>query len=72
MNWTPTDIDQVEDVDVDSHEDAVVAEWRRGQLERLGVSRLLARIFASDVDWHEVERLVERGCPPELALAILR
>ena len=71
MNWTPTDIDQSEDVDVDALEDAVVAEWRRGQLERLGVSRLLAVIFAPDVDWHEVEHLVKRGCPPELALAIV-
>lgn len=50
MNWTQPDIDQSEDVD----EDAAVADWRAGQLERLGVSRLLAGIFAPDVDWHEV------------------
>ena len=67
-NWTPTNVDQYADVD----EDTAVAEWRAGQLERLGVSRLLARILAPDVDWHEVERLVKRGCPPELALAIVR
>jgi hypothetical protein len=24
------------------------------------------------VDWHEVARLVEKGCPPELALEIAR
>jgi hypothetical protein len=68
MNWTTADIDQSDDVD---QEAAAVTEWRAGQLERLGVSRLLAGIFAPDVDWHEVERLVKRGCPPELALAIV-
>ena len=66
MNWTPPDIDQSEDVNEDA-----VAEWRARQLERLGVSRLLAGVFAADADWHEVERLVKRGCPPELALAIV-
>jgi hypothetical protein len=68
MNWTPSDIDQAADVD---QEATAVAEWRAGQLERLGVSRFLAGIFGPEVDWHEVERLVERGCPPELALAIV-
>ncbi len=72
MIWTPPDTDRSEHVDKDVDEDAAVAEWRASQLERLGVSRLLAGIFAAEVDWHEVERLVKRGCPPELALAIVR
>jgi hypothetical protein len=71
MNWTPPDIDQSEDVNEAVDEDVAVAEWRAGQLERLGVSRLLAGILAPEVDWHEVERLVKRGCPPDLALAIV-
>lgn len=28
-------------------------------------------LAASDVDWHEVERLVRLGCPPELAAQIV-
>lgn len=67
MNRAQPDIDQYDDVD----EDVLVAEWRAGQLERLGVSRLLAGILAPDVDWREVEHLVKRGCPPELALSIV-
>ena len=46
-------------------------EWRAEQLQRLGLSRLLAQGFAGRVDWHELAALVERGCSPELALDIL-
>jgi hypothetical protein len=51
-------------------EDTRVRDWRVDQLWHLGVPRLLARAFADDVDWHEVARLVERGCPPLVALQI--
>jgi len=51
-------------------EDTRVRDWRVDQLWQLGVPRLLARAFADDVDWHEVARLVERGCPPLVALQI--
>jgi len=51
-------------------EDTRVRDWRVVQLWQLGVPRLLARAFADDVDWHEVARLVERGCPPLVALQI--
>jgi len=51
-------------------EDARVRDWRVDQLWQLGVPRLLARAFADDVDWHEVAGLVERGCPPLVALQI--
>jgi hypothetical protein len=57
---------------VDRNEDLVVREWRSRQLQRLGLSQLLAGRFAGVVDWHEVADLVERGCPPELALRIVR
>jgi hypothetical protein len=33
---------------------------------------MIASAVASVVDWHEIARLVERGCPPELALEIVR
>ncbi len=51
--------------------DAVHA-WRAAQLMRLGVPGALASVMADRVDWHEVARLVSRGCPVQLALVILR
>jgi hypothetical protein len=67
MEWT-TDIELSEPTD----EDIAVADWHAGQLERLGVPEGLARAFAEVVDWHDVAHLVERGCPPDLALEIAR
>jgi hypothetical protein len=52
-------------------EEILVHEWRAEQLERLGLSRLVAEGFAGRVDWHDLARLVARGCSPELALDIL-
>jgi hypothetical protein len=50
-----------------------VHEWRVWQLTRLGIPLPLARVAAADrVDWHQVARLVQRGCPPRLALRIVR
>jgi hypothetical protein len=50
-----------------------VHEWRVWQLTRLGVPLSLAQVAAVDrVDWHQVARLVKRGCPPRLALRIVR
>jgi hypothetical protein len=46
--------------------------WRAEQLRRLGVPRALAERFAGLVDWHEIAALVGRGCPPDLALEIVR
>jgi hypothetical protein len=53
-------------------EESMVQAWRAEQLRRLGLSRILAEMFAGLVDWHEVAELVARGCSPELALAIAR
>ena len=50
----------------------LVHEWRTEQLEILGLSRVVAETFASQVDWHQVAELVKRGCSAELALEILR
>jgi hypothetical protein len=49
-----------------------VHEWRVAQLIRLGVPWLLAQAAADYVDWHQVAQLVHRGCPPRLALHIVR
>ena len=53
-------------------EEILVHAWRAEQLERLGLSRVVAEGFASRVDWHAVAALVKRGCAPDLALDILR
>jgi hypothetical protein len=51
----------------------LVHEWRVTQLTRLGIPWSLAQCAAADqVDWHQVARLVRRGCPPRLALRIVR
>jgi hypothetical protein len=49
-----------------------VHEWRAEQLRRLGLPRLMAYAFADIVDWHDLAALVSRGCPPMLALEIVR
>jgi hypothetical protein len=49
-----------------------VHAWRVTQLARLGVARPVAEAVADKVDWHEVAKLVRRGCPAELALAIVQ
>ena len=48
-----------------------VHRWRVSQLTRLGISELLAEVYADHLDWHQVARLVQHGCPPQLALRIL-
>jgi hypothetical protein len=53
-------------------EDARVYAWRVEQLSGLGLSYVIASAVASFIDWHEIARLVERGCSPELALEIIR
>ena len=55
----------------DGNEDRLVREWRTFQLQRLGLPQVIAGRFAEVVDWHEVAALVERGCPPDLALMIV-
>lgn len=72
MNFIPiTEHDETAEADTDEP-DRAVWEWRAQQLHRLGLPWLLAHVFAVVVDWHDVARLVERGCAPELALEIVR
>ncbi len=40
--------------------------------EELGIPWSLAQAVADHVDWHQVARLVQHGCPPRLALNIVR
>jgi hypothetical protein len=48
----------------------LVHNWRVDRLTRLGVPGSLAEVYADRLDWHQVARLVQRGCPPRLALRI--
>ena len=54
-------------------DELLVRDWRVAQLKRLGIPGPLAQgAAASHVDWHQIARLVQRGCPPLLALSIVR
>ena len=44
--------------------------WRVSQLTRLGIPGLLAEVYADRLDWHQIARLVQRGCPARLAIRI--
>jgi hypothetical protein len=50
--------------------DLLVHKWRVSQLARLGIPRPLAEVYADRLDWHEIARLIQRGCPARLALRI--
>ena len=52
-------------------EELIVHDWRVTRLTRLGIPRPLAEVYADRLDWHQVARLVQRGCPPPLALRIV-
>ena len=58
--------------DAIDHDKSSVHHWRVSQLRRLGMPGPLAEIYADRIDWHQVARLVQRGCPPRLALRIVR
>lgn len=47
-----------------------VHHWRAAQLRRLGIPAPLAEVYAGRLDWHQIARLVQRGCPLRLALRI--
>ena len=55
-------------------EDELVRAWRVGRAERLGYVQAEAEAIALDltIDLHLLERLLKRGCNPELALRIVR
>jgi hypothetical protein len=53
------------------HEELLVHNWRVTRLTGLGIPAPLAETYADRIDWHQVARLVHRGCPPRLALRIV-
>jgi hypothetical protein len=68
-------VDELAEIEIaaeSSEEDARVYAWRVEQLLGLGYSHVIASAVASFIDWHEIARLVERGCSLELALEIVR
>ena len=68
-------MEELEEIEVavgESAEDARIYAWRVEQLSGLGLSSVIASAVATFVDWHEVARLVDHGCSPELALEIVR
>ena len=58
--------------EVTSLEESLVHNWRVSMLTRLGVPESVAEVHADRIDWHQVARLVRGGCPPLLALRIVR
>lgn len=46
--------------------------WRVSRLTSQGIPGPLAEAYADRLDWHQIARLVRRGCPPLLALRIVR
>jgi hypothetical protein len=50
-----------------------VAAWRRHVLRQAGFETALAQQLAAnaEIDLHDLLKLVDRGCPPELAARIL-
>jgi hypothetical protein len=50
----------------------LVHQWRVTRLTGLGIPRPIAEAEASHVHWHQIASLVRRGCPPALALRIVR
>ena len=51
----------------------VVLSWRFEELLRAGADAGSALVLAghNEVDLHEATRMLERGCPPALALQIM-
>ena len=56
-----------------TRQDDQLARWRRDQLVRSGFPQDIAAAVARDdhFDLHALIELVERGCPPDLAVRIL-
>ena len=57
--------------DAIDHDTSSVHHWRVSQLRRLSMPWLLAETYADRIDWHQIARLVQHGCPLRLALRIV-
>jgi hypothetical protein len=64
----PNDSDVAEDIrSMDQ-----LGAWTARRMLQLGVPEEDALVLArAGVSWHDVERLVQRGCPPELVVRVL-
>jgi len=64
----PNDSDVAEDIrSMDQ-----LGAWTARRMLQLGVPEKDALVLAkAGVSWHDVERLVKRGCPPELVVRVL-
>jgi hypothetical protein len=51
-------------------EELLVHTWRVARLTQLGIPGAVAEVEADRLDWHQVARLVQHGCPPRLAMRI--
>ena len=51
-------------------EERSVHDWRVSQLTRLGIPGPPTEVYADRIDWHQIARLVQPGCPPPLSLRI--
>ena len=58
--------------DAIDHDGVLMHNWRVSQLAGLGIPGSVAESYADRIDWHQIARLVQRGCPPHLALRIVR
>ena len=58
--------------DAAEKEELLVHDWRVARLAQFGIPQSLAEVYADHIDWHQIARLVQRGCPPRLALRIVR
>jgi hypothetical protein len=66
------EVEELEEERIDQ-EEARVCDWRFDRLSKLGLAggeRL--DVAASDVDVHDVERLLAMSCPLDLAIRIVR
>lgn len=58
--------------EVIERDESLVHTWRVTQLKRLGIPEPLAEAAADNVDWHQIAKLVQLGCSPQLAVRIVR
>lgn len=58
--------------DPEAEEHIRVAAFNCRQFEKLGFGSVGAMLLvAAGADWHDAQRLLSQGCPPDLAMQIL-
>lgn len=57
---------------LEQHEIDPLVAWRIQQIEALGYHHEDADLWANlGIDWHQLQHLIDHGCPPDLAIHIL-